>query len=168
MRSGDMRSGDMRFVDDRAAAELITQVMRAASSLAFSGGLNPAQWSAMRYFAQAAPEARSVVAFARYHRTTKGTASQTIAALLKKGLLDRRRNDRDRRSADLEVTAQGVGLLQNDPLNELAQAVGLLNETERRAMTRGLERILTTLEARRDTKSAAASPMEPILDDAAD
>lgn len=134
---------------DRATAELIAHVLRATSSLAFSCGLNPAQWAAMRYFAQAEIESRSVVAFARYHRTTKGTASQTIAALLKKGLLDRRPCDRDRRSASLELTDQGRALLESDPLNELADAAGLLSPNERTVMARGLERILSALSARR-------------------
>jgi DNA-binding MarR family transcriptional regulator len=133
----------------RATAEVIAQVLRTTSSLAFSNGLNPAQWAAMRYFAQAAPNARSVVAFARYHRTTKGTASQTIAALLKKGLLDRQRSERDRRTASLELTPQGRILLNDDPLNELAYAVSLLDEDEHAFLVRSLDKILRVLVERR-------------------
>lgn len=133
----------------RATAEVIAQVLRTTSSLAFSNGLNPAQWAAIRYFAQAAPTARSVVAFARYHRTTKGTASQTIAALLKKGLLDRQRSERDRRTASLELTAQGRILLNDDPLNELAYAVSLLDEDEHAVLVRSLDKILRVLVERR-------------------
>lgn len=133
----------------RATAEVIAQVLRTTSSLAFSNGLNPAQWAAMRYFAQAAPNARSVVAFARYHRTTKGTASQTIAALLKKGLLDRQRSERDRRTASLELTAQGGILLQDDPLNELAYAVSLLEDDEHAILVQSLDKVLRVLMDRR-------------------
>ena len=133
----------------RATAEVIAQVLRTTSSLAFSNGLYPAQWAAMRYFAQAAPNARSVVAFARYHRTTKGTASQTIAALLKKGLLDRQRSERDRRTVALELTEQGRALLNDDPLNELAYAVSLLENEEHRVLAQGLDKILRVLVERR-------------------
>lgn len=133
----------------RATAEVIAQVLRTTSSLAFSNGLNPAQWAAIRYFAQAAPNTRSVVAFARYHRTTKGTASQTIAALLKKGLLDRQRSERDRRTASLELTEQGRILLNDDPLNELAYAVSLLEEDEHAVLVRSLDKILRVLVERR-------------------
>lgn len=140
----------------RATAEVIAQVLRTTSSLAFSNGLNPAQWAAIRYFAQAAPNARSVVAFARYHRTTKGTASQTIAALLKKGLLDRQRSERDRRTASLELTAQGRILLNDDPLNELAYAVSLLDEDEHAVLVRSLDKILRVLVERRADRADLA------------
>jgi DNA-binding MarR family transcriptional regulator len=139
MRNAAMRPGA------RATAEVIAQVLRTTSSLAFSNGLNPAQWAAMRYFAQAAPNARSVVAFARYHRTTKGTASQTIAALQKKGLLDRTRSDKDRRTVSLELTPQGRTLLEEDPLNELAYSVSLLDDEEHRVMTGALDKVLCVL-----------------------
>ena len=40
----------------RALAELVEQVNRIVYGLGFSGGVNPAQWAALRYFARA-PEA---------------------------------------------------------------------------------------------------------------
>jgi DNA-binding MarR family transcriptional regulator len=133
----------------RATAEVMAQVLRTTASLAFTEGLNPAQWAALRYFAQATPSARSVVAFARYHGTTKGTASQTIAALLKKGLLDRHRGERDRRTVNLVLTDTGRALLDHDPLNELAAAVAALSDTQHKAMAEGLDQLLCTLLARR-------------------
>lgn len=139
----------------RATAEVMAQVLRTTSSLAFSNGLNPAQWSAMRYFAQAAPNARSVVAFARYHGTTKGTASQTIAALLKKGLLDRHRSDRDRRTVSLVLTPPGRAMLNDDPLNELAYAVSLLPDADHQAMAAGLDQVLRVLLERRAQRCGA-------------
>lgn len=144
----------------RATAEVIAQVLRTTSSLAFSNGLNPAQWAAMRYFAQAAPNARSVVAFARYHRTTKGTASQTIAALLKKGLLDRQRSERDRRTASLELTEQGRTLLNDDPLNELAYAVSLLEDHEHAVLAQALDKILRVLVERRADRADLSTVMD--------
>lgn len=144
----------------RATAEVIAQVLRTTSSLAFSNGLNPAQWAAMRYFAQAAPNARSVVAFARYHRTTKGTASQTIAALLKKGLLDRQRSERDRRTVSLELTPQGRTLLNDDPLNELAYAVSLLEDQEHAVLAQALDKVLRVLVERRADRADLAAVMD--------
>lgn len=152
----------------RATAEVIAQVLRTTSSLAFSNGLNPAQWAAIRYFAQAAPNARSVVAFARYHRTTKGTASQTIAALLKKGLLDRQRSERDRRTVSLELTEQGRGLLNDDPLNELAYAVSLLDDDEHSVLAQGLDKILRVLLERRAGRAANDDEVEESGMEAAD
>ncbi|HEY0833430.1 MAG TPA: MarR family transcriptional regulator [Azospirillum sp.] len=133
----------------RATAEVMAQVLRTTASLAFTEGLNPAQWAALRYFAQATPSARSVVAFARYHGTTKGTASQTIAALLKKGMLDRHRGERDRRTVNLVLTDAGRALLDSDPLNELAAAIGALSDGHHQTMAEGLDQLLRTLLARR-------------------
>lgn len=144
----------------RATAEVMAQVLRTTASLAFSEGLNPAQWSALRYFAQATPSARSVVAFARYHGTTKGTASQTIAALLKKGLLDRSRNERDRRTVNLELTPMGRAVLENDPLNELAAAIAALTDAHHRNLAEGLDHVLRTLLVRRAHRTGGRPPRQ--------
>jgi DNA-binding MarR family transcriptional regulator len=75
---------------ERVVAELVEQLGHCACSEAFQGGLNPAQWSALRYIERANRFSRTVSAFARYHGTTRGTASQTIRALVQKGFLRRR------------------------------------------------------------------------------
>ncbi|MDQ2105384.1 MarR family winged helix-turn-helix transcriptional regulator [Azospirillum isscasi] len=133
----------------QATAEVMAQVLRTTASLAFTDGLNPAQWAALRYFARANASARNVVAFARHHGTTKGTASQTIAALLKKELLERHPSETDRRSIRLTVTAKGRGMLTNDPLNELAAAIDNLPPVQHDALAEGLDQLLRTLLSRR-------------------
>lgn len=147
----------------RATAEVMAQVLRTTSSLAFADGLNPAQWAALRYFGQASPSARSVVAFARYHGTTKGTASQTIAALSKKGLIERHRSERDRRSVSLVLTPAGRSVLDRDPLNEIAEAIAGLPDAHQMAVAEALDHMLRTLLVRRARRIAARSP-----DDASD
>ena len=62
-------------------ADLIDRVSRAVQRLQYTGGLNPAQWVALRYIAQANRYSRSPSAVAEYLGTTKGTASQTLKAL---------------------------------------------------------------------------------------
>lgn len=133
----------------RATAEVMTQVLRTTANLAFTEGLNPAQWAALRYFSQANASACSVVAFARHHGTTKGTASQTIAALQKKGLLDRQRSATDRRSISLALTDRGRSVLTHDPLNEVAAAIASLSDPEHDALADGLDHVLRTLMVRR-------------------
>lgn len=146
----------------RATAEVMVQVLRTTSSLAFREGLNPAQWAALRYFAQASPpSARSVIAFARYHGTTKGTASQTIAALEKKGLLERQVNERDRRTATLSVTETGQAVLANDPINALSDAIAGLSDSHHRMMAEGLDQLLRHLLDARVGKAAATDETEP-------
>lgn len=133
----------------RATAEVMFQVLRYASSFAFTEGLNPAQWAALRYLSQAPAPSRTLLAFTRYHGTTKGTASQTISSLVRKGLVDRIRNEQDRRSARLDLTAEGRTLVGNDPLLELADTISALRTAERLVLMECLEHILRRLMAKR-------------------
>ncbi len=141
-----MMDGNIRFqFPARAAAEVMAQIMRLANGAAFADGLNPAQWSALRYLADAVPEARTVTAFAQYHATTSGTASQTVAALVRKGLVERLPEPGDRRRNRLELTSAGHELLRNDPLGGIAAAIAALPAELQEALAKALEATLRTL-----------------------
>lgn len=139
-----------------ATAQTLARVLRALWGMGFSCGLNPAQWAALRYIAGAAPGPCSVIAFARHHGTTKGTASQTVTALEKKGLITRVRDEGDRRSVRLRPTAVGLALLEHDPLNALTAAIGLLPPEQQNELAAAASEVLTHLHARR----AASTPAE--------
>ena len=144
-----MMDGDTRYrFSARATAELMAQILRLANGAAFAGGLNPAQWSALRYLADAVPEARTVTAFAQYHATTSGTASQTVAALVRKGLVERMPELGDRRRNRLELTSAGYDLLQGDPLGAIATAIATQSAEAQEALAKGLEATLRTLTRR--------------------
>ena len=70
--------------------DLLDRVNRMTRGLQYAQGLNPAQWDALRFVARANKYSRTSGALARFLGTTKGTASQTVNALEKKGLLTRR------------------------------------------------------------------------------
>ena len=125
-----------------AAAELVEQVGRLIYSSSFRSGLNPAQWSALRYFNGANRQARTASAFARFHATTKGTATQTITALERKGFLQRVPMPGDRRSRLLEVTQAGHALLHQDPIGALVDAITLLPLEQQQTFTACLENII--------------------------
>jgi DNA-binding MarR family transcriptional regulator len=127
---------------ERVVAELVEQLGHCACSEAFQGGLNPAQWSALRYFERANRFSRTVSAFARYHGTTRGTASQTIRALVQKGFLRRRPASRDQRSFRLELTDQARRVLNSDPIGEFVSAAGALPPEQCSALARGLRAML--------------------------
>jgi DNA-binding MarR family transcriptional regulator len=110
----------------RAAAELLDHAMRAIYSQCFSDGLNPAQWSALRYIARANPNARTLTDFARFHFVSKSAASDTISALVRKELLIKRKDARDGRVAQLEITERARQILRNDPLDLLVDALAQL------------------------------------------
>lgn len=130
-------------VSERAVADLIEQVSRVAHGDAFSRGLNPAQWMALRYFGRANRFSRTVSAFAEYQGTTRGTASQTVKALVTKECLAREPAPRDRRSFHLEVTVGGRTLLENDPIQELTSAIGALTPDQRSRLAEGLGVVLS-------------------------
>ncbi|ARJ66290.1 transcriptional regulator [Magnetospirillum sp. ME-1] len=129
----------------RAAAEVMTQIVRLANGAAFAGGLNPAQWSALRYLAEAVPESRTVTDFAHYHATTSGTASQTVAALVRKGLVERLPEPGDRRRNRLELTSAGHELLHDDPLGSISAAIAAQPMDMQEALALALDTTLQTL-----------------------
>ncbi len=155
--------GNTRFrYSARAAAEVMAQIVRLANGAAFADGLNPAQWSALRYLADAVPEARTVTAFAQYHATTSGTASQTVAALVRKGLVERLPEPGDRRRNRLELSSAGHELLRNDPLGGIAAAIALLPIEMQEALAKGLDATLRTLMGS-DSKGAEPRGIAPTL-----
>ncbi len=130
-------------------AALIEQLERITHSDAFTQGLNPAQWAALRYFAHANRFSRTVGAFAQYHGTTRGTATQTVKALIAKHYLERCFVATDRRSFRLELTAKGRDCLVNDPIQELITAANSLPFEQHLAIVTGLQTILGQLHSAR-------------------
>jgi DNA-binding MarR family transcriptional regulator len=94
--------------------------------------LNPAQWEALRYLARANRYSRTPTALTRYLGATKGTVSQTVIALERKGLVRRGDDPRDRRGVRLGLTARGRANLQRDPIADLLDGIdaGLLGRLE--------------------------------------
>lgn len=140
---------DRASVSERSVAFLLEQVGRAAFGDGFSGGLNPAQWAALRYFGRVNRFSRAVSAFAEFQGTTRGTASQTVKSLVKKGYLTREPAPGDRRSFRLELTAEGRGLLEDDPFQELADIAGSLTPAQRSNLAQSLDIILDRILTRR-------------------
>ena len=116
-------------------AELIVHLGRAARSEAGTAVLTPAQWTALRFFARANRRSRTPSAFASFHATTRGTASQTVRALERAGYLCRSRDETDRRSVRYDVTEAGQTLLDRDPLRVLAGAIAVLPAPDRAALS---------------------------------
>ncbi len=132
-------------VSERAIAKLIEQLGRCAWGDAFVQGFNPAQWTALRYFDHANRFSRTVGAFARYHGTTRGTASQTVKALVDKRYLRRRPDTRDHRTFRLDLTAKARRLLVRDPFHALVDAADALSTGDRGAVADGLHLMLDRL-----------------------
>lgn len=94
--------------------------------------LNPAQWEALRYLGRANRYSRTPTALTRYLGATKGTVSQTVIALERKGMVRRMPDSRDRRGVRLALTARGRANLRRDPLLEILDDIdpGLFERLE--------------------------------------
>ena len=132
-------------VSKRTIAELIAQLGRMTYGESFANGLTPAQWTILRYFSRANRFSRTTSAFAEFHATTRGTASQTIKSLTQSGYLTRKRSKTDGRSAHFNLTHKTKKMLLDDPFESLVSAVGALSKSECRSVTQSLECMLGTL-----------------------
>ncbi|MEM8795845.1 MAG: MarR family transcriptional regulator [Pseudomonadota bacterium] len=86
---------------------LFDRLQRLIASEDWAEDLNPAQRSALSYLARANRFSRSPSNVADYLCTTRGTASQTLKTLDKKGMIRRCDSDGDKRGVTYDVTKEG-------------------------------------------------------------
>ena len=103
--------------------------------------LPPAQWEALRFIARANSFSRQPSAVAAWLATTRGTASQTLMALERKGLIRKARHPSDRRITCLEATLAGQMLLEEDPMHRLEEAIARLPPLYAAALSQSLAHI---------------------------
>lgn len=133
----------------QAIAEVMMHIGHVADSLGYTQGLKPSQWTALRYFAGANPSQRTVSAFADFHATTRGAASQMVEVLVGKELLARVPVPEDRRVTHLHPTPKALELLRHDPLNEFAGIVAALPSGDQYHLADTLTKLLRGLLAKR-------------------
>lgn len=103
---------------------LIDRLSRLHAAARRRPGLNDVQVSALDYLDQANAFSRSPSAVADYLDTTRGTVSQTLRALARKGLVVAVADPADRRSLRYDLTDQGQAVLRGGA--ELADHGGAL------------------------------------------
>lgn len=127
---------------------LMERISRALHNEGHSGGLKPTQWDALRYFARANKYSRTPSALTAYLGMTKGTVSQTISVLERKGLIEKD-TGADRRQVNISLTPHGHKMLQDDPLDHFAGFVSNLDSTQKQQLDNALRGFLNeTLLAR--------------------
>lgn len=123
-------------------------VRLAALAYAEPGGprLTATQWMVLRYFARANRFSRTVSAFAEYHASTRGTASQTIKGLVQRGYLERTRSETDGRSVRHDLTPRGWAVLAAaDPCTRLDAVIGALPPDQVASLERGISTLTRML-----------------------
>lgn len=128
-------------------AELLVHVGRASRTDGGRGGLTAAQWTGLRFLARANSISRTPSAFASFQATTRGTASQIIKTLERRGLIARRRSSTDGRSVRFDLTPAGWSMLTEDPLGDLNRLLGAMESPERLAFLATLSRLSSSLAA---------------------
>jgi DNA-binding MarR family transcriptional regulator len=111
-------------------AELLVHLGRAVQSEDTRSELTAAQWTCLRFFARANGSTRTPSAFASFQATTRGTASQIIKSLERRGLVTPTRSERDRRSVCFDLTETGRAVLEKDPLRVLVGLIDGLDDAE--------------------------------------
>jgi DNA-binding MarR family transcriptional regulator len=128
-----------------ADVERLARLMRQASH---AHGLVPVQWEALRYLARANRYSNAPGALARYLGTTKGTISQTLLTLEKRGLIAKKLRGGDSRSITLALTPAAEALLAHDPQTGLIGSAADLGGKTARRFARAVSELLAS-EARR-------------------
>lgn len=122
-----------------APFERLSRLMRAAEH---DEGLNPAQWEALRFLSRANRFSNSPGALTGYLGATKGTISQTVMALERKGFIAKAIRQGEKRSVELTLTPKGEEVLKMDPWARLAKAAEELGGKTKRRLAKGLRELL--------------------------
>lgn len=138
-----------------APLERLTRLLRSGEH---EGGLNPAQWEALRFLSRANRFSNSPIALTRFLGSTKGTVSQTIKALERKGFISKGPRENEGRSINLSLTPKGSEALKNDPLAEFSKSLDDLSGKNRRRLAKGLGELLETDLKRREQPSFGTCP----------
>jgi len=120
--------------------ERLARLMRAEEH---ENGLNPAQWEGLRYLGRANRFSNSPGALTRYLGATKGTVSQTLMALNRKGFIAKSARPGEKRSIILTLTAKGEKALSDDPWNRLSKLADELGGKTKRRLAKGLQELLS-------------------------
>lgn len=123
-------------------ANLLERISRLLINDHHTHGLKPVQWEALRYLARANRFSCTPGAVGQFLGLTKGTVSQTLSALERKQLIRKTADQRDKRSVNLELTAAGRALIQDDPLHALTVAIDALSPARKTQLASALESLL--------------------------
>jgi len=125
---------------------LIERLGRLTRGAQHAEGLKPAQWEALRFLSRANKASRNPGALADFLSSTRGTVSQTLITLEKKGLITRSINPGDGRGKNLELTDEGRAAVSRDPLRQIeaavAKATNANDATEGGVLATGLQSVL--------------------------
>ena len=116
---------------------LINRLARLDAAGGWVGDLNPTQKAALEYLARANRYSRAPSQVADFIGTTRGTMSQTLKALMRKGYVSEQRQKTDQRSISYALTTTGAEILNQS--NLVAEAISTLPDTVQQQLEQLLE-----------------------------
>lgn len=130
---------------------LITRLARLDAAETWDNDLNPAQISALEYLSRANRFSRAPSHVAEYLRTTRGTMSQTLKALMRKGYVIETRSEADRRSIRYDLTEAGAE--SSNRIAALTAAIETLPVDRQTELVNDLSAVLTSRLAAQDGRA---------------
>ena len=121
---------------------LLEQASRLIHGSGFTGGMTPAQWTALRYFAEAPLSSRTMASLARFQGMTLAPVTRTVKNLIEKGYVDRHPNPRTRRADLIIVNETGQQVLETDPRSQLLSVIAKVPFEYREHLTLSIRIIL--------------------------
>lgn len=133
----------MDATTNRRLRPLIERLARLATAEDWSREVNPTQMAALRYLGRANRFSRAPSHVAEYLGATRGTVSQTLQALERKGLIAQVRSQTDRRRTSYDLTPSGeAASAQPGPVDDILAG---LPEPQAAALADGLTAALAGL-----------------------
>lgn len=134
--------------------ERLCNLLRAeARAVGSAHGLLPVQLAALRYLSQCNRYSNTVLGLSEFLGQTKGTVSQSVKVLERRGLVRKDGDPSDRRVVHLEVTPAGHSVLEQLVEGPLAAAIQQLGEAHHRELAGGLAEVLRVAQQANDRKS---------------
>lgn len=133
---------DLSTDDMVIGLERLSRLVRAHEH---ASDLNPAQWEALRYLSRCNRFSNSPAALTRYLSATKGTISQTLIALERKGLVSKSPRAGHARSVVLALTADGEKKLRDDPWRQVAAMIEEGGPKTRKRLANGSQKLVNKI-----------------------
>jgi len=145
-----MNSSDAQHLVERLAGLLRSE----SRNLLNEYGLQPIQFEALHYLSICNRYSDTPMGVTEYLAQTKGSVSQTLKVLEKKGLLKKKADTRDKRVTHMSATAKGRALVDKVlPSPSLQFVETQLNPTQREKIHDSLRALLATLQQANGYKS---------------
>ncbi|MEN8250900.1 MAG: MarR family transcriptional regulator [Bacteroidota bacterium] len=117
-------------------------------------GLQPVQLEALHYLSICNRYSDTPMGVTDYLGQTKGTVSQSLKLLEKKGYISKHANKEDKRSVHLKVTDSGMKLIKSlIPTPLISNACDSLNEQEQEQIVMALRQLLQTIQHSNNMKT---------------